>query len=85
MSETALVHLTKISKALQEAKTFDDFRDVRAMAKIGLQALKANRDARIEDRNGLTAYVLRAEVAMGEIIIQGQKNGDVATKGQPKK
>src|SRR5262245_53974242 len=81
MADTALVHLSKISKALQQAKTFEDYRDVRVMAKIGLQAMKANRDARAEDRNELAEYVLRAERAMGLILKETAENGDRRAHG----
>lgn len=85
MSETALVPLSKISKALEQAKTFEDFRKVRVMAKMGLNALKASRDARIDDRNDLAEYVLRAEKGMGSILKQSKKDGGRQKQGGDKK
>ena len=78
-----LIKLNKARQALMEAKTLQEIREIKDIAK----AVKAYAQAKklgVEMVNDATEIELRAEREMGKLIAQKQEEGELATPGDHK-
>ena len=79
-----LVKLSAARKALAEAKTLDEIKQIKDLA-IAVKAYAKAKGLGIEMKNEASEIEIRAIREMGKIIEQKQKDGEVATKdtGRP--
>jgi len=78
--ETALTALTGAERALAEATTFSDFKQVRDMGEAAKAWAKA-RGMGIESENKAAEVIIRAERGMGQTLIEMREKGTLAKPG----
>jgi N6-adenosine-specific RNA methylase IME4 len=76
-----LVKLNKARQALAEAKTLDEIRDIRDIAKA-VKAYAIAKGLGVEMKNEASEIEIRAIREMGKIIQQKQEAGEMAEKGE---
>jgi len=76
-NERSLVLLKNAQKALAEARTIDEFKDVRDVGEAAVRWAKSRRDIGIESLNDAAEIVRRAERKLGLIIPKHISPGEI--------